>query len=56
MIYDLGGSPSIPSGFPAAYYKGFQGCIKHLYINVKPLNLSRIHDATILHHCHDNDI
>lgn len=56
LYLNAGGSPAIPTGFPAAYYKGFQGCIKHVYINVKPLNMSRTADNSILQFCNDNDI
>lgn len=51
-----GGMPSLPTGLPAAYYKGFEGCIHHLTVNAKPLDLLKHTDNGVIQFCYDNEI
>lgn len=48
--------PSLPPGLPSSYYKGFEGCIQHINVNAKPLNMKKHSDANVLEFCYDNEI
>ncbi|XP_018333493.1 agrin isoform X1 [Agrilus planipennis] len=52
----IGGMPSLPPGLPSAYYKGFEGCVKHVSISSRPLNLLKHISPKKIEFCHDNEI
>ncbi|XP_065165658.1 agrin-like isoform X4 [Atheta coriaria] len=52
----IGGAPSLPTGLPTAYYTGYEGCIQHVHVHAKPINLAKHNDPTILRFCNDNEI
>ncbi|CAH1955675.1 unnamed protein product [Acanthoscelides obtectus] len=52
----IGGTSVLPPGLPSAYYKGFDGCIKQILVNAKPLDLLANNDLSNIHFCHDNEI
>ncbi|KAF5294801.1 hypothetical protein FQA39_LY00285, partial [Lamprigera yunnana] len=52
----IGGVLSPPPGLPSSYYKGFEGCIKYVIVNAKPLNLLKHSDHRKISFCHDNEI
>lgn len=56
LIIYIGGMPSLPTGLPAAYYKGFDGCIHHLTVNAKALDMSKHIDNSVIEFCYDNEI
>lgn len=51
-----GGMPSLPAGLPSSYYKGFEGCIHHIMVNAKPLDMLKHNDSGVVRFCHDNEI
>nr|XP_022901915.1 agrin-like isoform X3 [Onthophagus taurus] len=52
----IGGMGNLPRGLPAAYYKGFEGCIQRINVNVKPLNMLKHSNTNDIHFCHDNEV
>lgn len=52
----LGGTYVLPQGLPSAYYMGFEGCIQHILVNGKPLDMVSNIELTKVYFCHDNEI
>ncbi|XP_063914885.1 agrin-like isoform X2 [Zophobas morio] len=52
----IGGTTTLPQGLPSAYYKGFEGCIQHVLVNSKPLDMISNNELNKIHFCHDNEI
>lgn len=51
-----GGTATLPQGLPSAYYKGFEGCIQHILVNAKPLDMVSNNELNKVNFCHDNEI
>lgn len=51
----IGGNPALPPGLSTQYYKGFVGCIAHVKINDKILDMLKNVNQGKIQFCRDNE-